>query len=139
MINKECDLACWKAASQRWEAKPKPLLEDGTKVWTKSITLPLCLMTYCAYATLSSVSNLQLPSFHTMFGVLAVAPFSASGLVVVAISLSTRVASPVSMRFLCCVCGRAASCLLCSVLNTNYIKHIFLKKLLEKTKKRKSL
>ena len=68
MTDKEWDLAWLKAATQRWEAKPKPLLEDGTKVWTMSITFPLSLITYSMYAFLSSVSNLCWVSFHTIFG-----------------------------------------------------------------------
>lgn len=68
MTEMELDLAWLKAATQRWEAKPKPLLEDGTKVCTKSITFPFSLSTYSMYAFWSSDSNLRLASFHTIFG-----------------------------------------------------------------------
>lgn len=68
MTEMELDLAWLKAATQRWEAKPKPLLEDGTKVCTKSITFPFPLSTYSMYDFWSSDSNLRLASFHTIFG-----------------------------------------------------------------------
>ena len=96
MTEKEWDLAWLKAATQRWEAKPKPLLEDGTKVWTKSRTLPLSLTTYSMYAFLSSDSNLCWASFHTIFGTSA-APLPAPGMVVLAISLFLSLFRP-------CVC-----------------------------------
>jgi len=83
MTDKEWDWAWWKAATQRWEAKPRPLLEGGTKVWTKSMTFPFSLNTYSKNASLSSVSNLCNASFHTM---LLLFPPSPSASLFVAIS-----------------------------------------------------
>ena len=68
MTEKEWNLAWLKVVTQRWEAKHKPLLEDGTKVWIMSITFPLSLNTYSMYAFLSLVSNLCWVSFHSIFG-----------------------------------------------------------------------
>lgn len=85
MTEMELDLAWLKAATQRWEAKPKPLLEDGTKVCTKSITFPFSLSTYSMYAFWSSDSNLRLASFHTIFG--ASAADEAAGVAIFSIPL----------------------------------------------------
>lgn len=92
MIDTERDLAWFKAATQRWDAKPRPLLEDGTNVWTKSMTLPSSRSTYCMYAFLSTVSNLCWASFHNIFGASGAAS-PAPGVVAVAISPSFPVST----------------------------------------------